>query len=78
MANNEAINPEANNRWKNFSHWLLLIKITKIIDKIKKNNKFKTPPDLAGEPKILNKISSENIVAIIKLTKKAPRIKSGA
>lgn len=35
------------------------------------------PPALCGEPKILNLMSSENIVAKIRVTKKAESIKRG-
>ena len=63
IANNDVKIPVANNILNNFSHCFLFMKRARRIEKIKKNSKFKTPPALAGEPKILNATSCENTVA---------------
>ena len=69
--------PAANNTLNNFFQLSSSVKTAKKQTKIKKNSRFKTPPALCGEPKILNQMSSENIVAKIKVIKKAESIKKG-
>src|SRR3989338_8907560 len=61
----------------NFSHWFLLIKIAKRTEKIKKNKRFSTPPDLVGEANMLKLTSCENMVAIIKVIKNTARMSIG-
>ena len=61
----------------NFSQPSSLTKSAKIIIKRKRNNKFKSPPALVGEPKILNLISCENIVDKIRTARKEESKRNG-
>ncbi|OGZ66524.1 MAG: hypothetical protein A3C58_01475 [Candidatus Staskawiczbacteria bacterium RIFCSPHIGHO2_02_FULL_34_10] len=77
MANADAKNPVANKIRNNFSHWFLLIKIVKRTEKIKKNKRFSTPPDLVGDPNMLKLTSCENKVDRITVVKNPPRSSMG-
>ncbi len=69
-AKDDANRPEMIFTFQNFSQPSSLIKSAKIIIKIKKNNEFKSPPALVGDPKILNLTSCENIVDKIRTARK--------
>ena len=69
IASKLAKNPAIRFTFNNLSQDSPLIKRAIKIVKIKKNNKFKVPPALAGEPKKLNLRSCENMVDRIKKAK---------
>jgi hypothetical protein len=76
-ANEEIKIPAINNKLNNFFQLFSSVKRVRKTTKITKNNIFKTPPALLGEPKILNTKSCENIVAKIKISKKPKSKKNG-
>jgi len=75
--NKEMATPVINKKLKSFFQALWLTKRVKKMARMKKNNKFKIPPVLVGEPKTLRLGSCENMVDKISVIKKAERIKNG-
>ncbi len=77
IANKEASVPTTRFIFNNLSQLSFLTNKAEKIEKIKINERFNNPLVLVRKPKILNLIFSENIVDIIKVSKKPESARNG-